>query len=139
MQATYLDARYDNYRPLGAGTAPDFSGRALDRAPKVVVAAGYTYTLPLFGGGLAASARTRFSDEYFITAQTIGRQYRQGSFTRTDLTLRYDAPGGRYYVQGFWRNLENRVVVTSVSYVSGAVLVNPSDPSTYGVQAGFRF
>ena len=139
-QFTYLDAHYDSYFPLGVGKPPNFDGKALDRAPKVVVAAGYTYTLPLGRhGGVSASIRSRLSDEYFITAQAVGRQYRQGSFTRTDLTLRYDAPDDAFYVQGFWRNIEDNVVVTSASFVSGSVLVAPSDPTTYGIQGGFRF
>lgn len=140
VQFTYLDAEYDNYRPLGAASPLDFEGRALDRAPRIVVAAGYTYTLPLGnGGGLAASVRSRLSDEYFITAQAVGRQYRQPSFNRADLTLRYDAPDDGFYLQGFWRNIEDNVVVTSAAFTGGSVLVAPSDPTTYGIQAGFRF
>ncbi|MBN8847974.1 MULTISPECIES: TonB-dependent receptor [unclassified Sphingomonas] len=137
---TWLDAEYASYFPLGVGNAPDFKGRPLDRAPRVVATAGYSYTLPLANGGsLMASVRSRLSSEYFMTAQAVGAQYRQPGYTRTDLTLRYQAPGDKYYVQGFWRNLENKVVATNISLSSGTLLVTPSDPMTYGVQAGFRF
>lgn len=140
LQFNYLDAKYVDYLPLGAGNPPNYAGRPLDRAPRVVVAAGYTYTLPLAnGGGLSAAVRTRMSDSYVMTAQSVARQYVQPGFTRTDLTLRYDAPDGKYYVQGFWRNVENNVLVTSISLSSGTLLIAPSDPTTYGVQAGFRF
>ncbi|WP_343528931.1 TonB-dependent receptor [Sphingomonas sp.] len=140
LQLNYLDAEYVTYEPLGTGNAPDFAGRPLDRAPRVVVVAGYTYTLPLFnGGGLSASVRTRMSDSYVMTAQAAARQYVQPSFTRTDLSLRYDAPDGKYYLQGFWRNVENKVLVTSISLSGGTLLVTPSDPTTYGIQAGLRF
>ena len=138
-QFNYLHARYDRYSPLGSGNLPDFAGRQLDRAPRVVVAAGYTYNLPLAsGGGLSASVRTRLSDEYVITAQSLGQQFRQPSFTRTDLTLRYDAPRDRFYVQGFLRNIENEITVTNVAIFGGAN-ITPSDPRTYGAQVGFRF
>ena len=41
-------------------------------------------------------------------------QFRQPTFTRTDLTLGYNAPSDRWYVQAFARNLENYIAITSV-------------------------
>lgn len=137
---TYLDARYDSYFPLGVGNAPNFKGRPLDRAPKYVATAAYAYSLPLNNGGnLEASVRTRLSSSYVLTAQALGRQFTQPSFTRTDLSLRYTAPENRYYVQAYWQNVEDNIVVTAAAVSSGILSITPSDPSTYGVRLGFKF
>ena len=140
LVVTYLPhIRAGTVRPLGLTAAPDYAGRPLDRSPKVTASAGYTYTLPLGASSMSFAARTRLSSQYVLTAQAIARQYRQPSFTQTDVTLTYNAPGDRYYLQGFARNLENNIVVTSIGVSSGILSVTPGDPRTYGVRAGFRF
>jgi iron complex outermembrane receptor protein len=135
---TYLDAYYADYLPLAA-TVPtlSYSGRALDRSPKVVVSAGYNFTQPLGNGGdIQFGARTRLSDSYVLTAFSIPAQYRQPSFTQTDLTLTYNAPGQAWYIQGFGKNLEDTVTITSTDSRGN---MSTSDPRTYGVRAGIRF
>lgn len=140
LSFTYLDARYASYFPLGVGNAPDFAGRQLDHAPKYVASVGYTYTVPLANGGeIQAGVRSRLSSSYVMTVQSRGQQYRQPSYTRTDLSLTYNAPDDRFYIQGFWQNLEDNINVTSISFSGGRALVTPSDPMTYGVRGGFKF
>jgi iron complex outermembrane recepter protein len=137
LAATYLDATYDEYNPLGAGNPPDYSGRNLDRSPEVTLNAAYTYTHPLNNGGqLAATVRERWSDSYVLTAFGVPAQFEQPSYNKTDLSLRYMAADDRWYVEAFGKNLEDEVLVTGVdSFLN----VTPAEPRTYGVRAGVSF
>lgn len=138
---TYLDGHYASYFPRGAGTAPDYTGRSLDRAPKTVATAGYTYTLPFANGAdLAFNARTRLSSSYVVTLFAEPHQYRQPSFTRTDVNLTFTAPDGRFSLAGFARNLEDNITVNGIGAgAAGARVVTAGDPRTYGVRAGVKF
>ena len=59
------------------------------------------------------------------------------SHTATDLTLTYHAPGDRFYVQGFGKNLENFISVNGVNTFGFVTAVG--EPRTYGVRAGMKF
>lgn len=132
----YLDATYDSF--LVTPTV-DFSGRSLDRAPGVTVSAGYTHTFELPGGGnIQANVRTRVMDSYYLAALATLNQYRVPSSMRSDASLTYNAPGGRYYLQAYVKNIENAVVVTTV--IAGTFpTANFADPRLFGVRAGFKF
>jgi iron complex outermembrane recepter protein len=140
----YLDAKYKTYCPLGTVTpttatclAPDYSGRRLDRSPKIVASAGYAHTFELGNGSnVVAGVRTRLSDKYFVTAYGIPRQYGTPSLSKTDLTLTYNGGDDSYYIQGFAKNLENSITINNIDSFGN---VTPGDPRTYGVRAGFKF
>ncbi|MEO6389357.1 MAG: TonB-dependent receptor, partial [Croceibacterium sp.] len=136
----YLDAHYTDYEPLGLGVPPDFAGLSLDRAPKWVGTLGYSYTYDFQSEAtLEFSANTRISSEYFLSSQTNGQRFRQPGFTRSNLSVTFTAPAGRYYIQGYANNLENDIQVSTAGFSQGVSLVTPSDPRTYGVRLGFRF
>jgi len=129
----YLDAYYTRYSPTAT---LDFAGRSLDNAPEWVVTMAYTHTFPLGNGGeIAAHADTRLSDSYVLTNFANGTQYRNPSNTKTNLTLTYNAPEQRWYLQGFLKNAEN--TINFAGYGLGRVYV--SEPRLYGVRAGMRF
>jgi iron complex outermembrane recepter protein len=156
----YTDARYDKFVPgvfvnvIGPGGTPvtdatganvqqlvsrDFKGLQLDHAPKYSASAGYTHTFPLGNGGkVDAAVRTRLSGAYFMQDLNQLSQYRQPSFTKTDLTLTYNAPEDRFYIQGFVKNLENEITLAAASSGLGAS-ATIEEPRTYGVRAGFKF
>lgn len=132
-----LDAEYAQYFPSGTGTQPSLNGYPLERSPKVTVTAGYTYTLPLASAGnVQFGVRTRMSASYNVLIPVAPVTfYVQPSFTKTDATVTYNAPGDRFYVQGFVSNIENMVTVNSVSTFNNSTF---GDPRTYGIKAGFR-
>jgi iron complex outermembrane recepter protein len=133
---TVTNARYSAFQ---ASPAISFAGRALDHAPKYTASAGYTHTFPLGNGGkVEASARTRLSAAYFIQDLNNLSQYRQPSFSKTNLSLTYKAVDDRYYVQGFVQNLENEITLAAASSgLSASATVE--EPRTYGIRAGFKF
>ncbi|WP_227711000.1 TonB-dependent receptor [Novosphingobium ovatum] len=138
---TFLNARYGNYTPPVAGANANFAGVQLNRSPKSVVSLGYTFTQPLGGGAeLALNAKTRISASYALTDIGNGVFFRQPNYTKSDISLTYTAPDKKYYVGVFGKNLENRLVLTSVSangtFAGTAVF---EDPRTFGIRAGAKF
>lgn len=132
----YLDAHYARFMPR---PGIDFAGRPLDRSPKVTVFAGYTYSYPMGDGGrIEAGARIRLSDSYVLTDFGAAVQFGQPSFHKTDLTLGYTAPNDRFFVQGFVKNLEDEITLSTAT-TTFAGTASFADPRTYGVRAGFKF
>jgi iron complex outermembrane recepter protein len=148
LSYSYTDARYATYCPFddptstlaiganGCRTALSFEGRPLDRSPKHVASASYAHTFPVGDGGVVARVGTRLSSSYVITNFGAGRQHINPSNTRTDLSLTYNAPEARFYVQGYVQNLENNV---RLQRIDGFANASPTDPRTYGIRAGFKF
>lgn len=136
---SFLNAKFVDYLPLGVG-GPDYGGRSLDRSPKSAITASYTYTLPLASAGsVEFNVRSKLSASYNLGSASTVQQLRQPGYTRTEISATYNAPGDRWYLQGYVRNLENDIQITAVTNISGTLAVVPSDPRTYGVRAGFRF
>jgi iron complex outermembrane receptor protein len=140
FNATWLDATYSEY--IAGNAATDFSGRSLDRSPEFEITAAYTYTHELPDEStIAARVGTRWTDSYVLTGFTQPVQFEQPSFTKTDASLTYTAPGGRYTLGAFIRNIEDKVVLTSIGVNAPLAnsTVNVSEPRTYGVRMGVRF
>ena len=132
----WLDARYGDFNPTPAF---DWSGRPLNRSPEITASASYTFTQPLANGGsVVFNGRIRLSDEYFIADLSQPFQFRQPSFHKTDLSLTYNAPQDRFFIQAFARNIENEITLSTASTdLAGSAQF--ADPRTYGVRAGLRF
>ncbi|MFC3581850.1 TonB-dependent receptor [Sphingomonas hylomeconis] len=138
----WLNARFTDYEVV---PGVNFAGAKLDRSPNWVASVDYSYSLPLGNrSDITAQVRSRISDSYEFLSTTLRAQFRQPSYTRTDLTLTYNAPDRRWYVQGFAKNLENAVVLSSATTVAAfpglaGGTVTFQDPRTYGMRAGFKF
>ncbi|MCY1672071.1 TonB-dependent receptor [Novosphingobium sp. SL115] len=135
LGVNYLDAHYSSFKPT---PNIDFSGRPLERSPKWTWTAGADYRLPLGEGSLVASALTRFSSRYEITDKGNYAYFYQPAFTKTDLSLTYEAPENRYSVGVFVRNLENEITVTAAT-AGFFGNVTFADPRQFGVRAGMKF
>lgn len=142
LSAAWLKARYASYE-IAPGV--NLAGRQLDRSPEWTASAGYTYTYPLANGGsIGAGVRSRLSDSYMILSPVLRAQFRQPSFTKTDLTITYTAPQNRWYLQGFVKNLENAVTLSSATValfyprlIGGSASFG--DPRLIGVRGGLSF
>lgn len=142
----YLNARYKRFMPH---PTIDYAGFGLDRSPSLTASAGYRFTYEMANGGtIEAGARIRLNDAYFITdfgVPLAGKptekgplQFRQPSFHKTDLTLTYTAPEGRFYLQAYLKNLENEITLSTASAQNGTSAAF-ADPRTYGLRAGVKF
>ena len=141
FSAAWLNARYTDYLVT---PGVNIAGERLDRSPEWTATVGYQYTLPVGGGDIVFGARTRISDGYQLISTSLRGFFRQPSFTKTDLTVTYNAPGDRFYIQGYAKNLEDAVTLSSAGlsanfpqFTDGLAFFG--DPRTYGVRAGIKF
>jgi iron complex outermembrane receptor protein len=127
------DAKFDDYKPV---PTVDFSGQHLDRAPTSTAGLGYTHHFPLANGSeLTAHVDTRHSTSYLISDPAAGIRYEQPSYWKSNASLGYASPDGKWTAQMFVKNIEDKIKIES--RVPGSFFV--SDPRTYGVRAAYAF
>jgi iron complex outermembrane receptor protein len=140
VSVNYNNARYTTFTPTNSSSqSVNFAGKELDHAPKWTATLGYTHTFHLAGGAsVEGSALSRISSAYFMSDLNMLYQFRQPSFTKTDLTLTYKAPRDRYYVQAYAKNLENNITIAAAT-AGNTPGVTIEEPRTYGLRAGVKF
>ena len=96
------------------GTFADFSGYALPNTPAFTANLSATHVVELGGGAqLRFRAATKISSGYYLTDYANAIRYKVPSFTRSDASISYAAPGDRYTFQLFVENIENKLQRTS--------------------------
>lgn len=142
FSGTWLKARYDSYLIV---PTLDFAGRRLDRSPTWTGSIGYTHSVPLPDGGeLAAGFRTFASTRYKLLSSALRAQFTQPGYTNTDLDLTYTSPDSRWYLQGFVRNVEDKVTLSSAAAFGPSATNSDGtatfgDPRTFGASFGVKF
>jgi iron complex outermembrane receptor protein len=135
FRVSYLNGRFTQFAP---DATYNFAGRPLTKSPKWTLSAGYDHIFHLANGGeIQAGVRTTYTDEYFLLSVASRNYYRQPGYTRTDANITYTAPGERFYVTAFAKNLENSLPLTAVSFGARAIAQTQS-PRTYGVRGGIK-
>jgi iron complex outermembrane receptor protein len=138
----YTDAKYDAFKNCvyePDNSLHDCSGNALRNAPRATLTLGYEHRIPIGDGSVTLRADTRFSSEYF-NDDTNSALFRQGGYTRSGLSARYDAADYKYYVSAWVRNLENRNVMASrFPAVVGSSYGYMAPPRTVGMSVGYQF
>jgi len=128
-----LRARYDDFTPK---QGYNWAGYTLDRSPRTTLNLGYQHQFSLpDGSNITALLGTRYSASYVISRLSAPEQLTQPSYTKTDLTVTWNAASDAWYVQAYAKNIENRSVVvneTANRYWYG-------DPRTVGLRTGYRF
>lgn len=136
-----LTAMHSRYVSLEAGIMQNISwaGYSLDKTPGATASLGYTHDWGLGDhGSLRGHADIFYSTSYVTSDYIVAVQYRQPAYTRTDLTLTYTDSSGRYYMQGFVRNLENKVqLLTAEGQGNDDAAV--SEPRFFGIRLGFNY
>ena len=140
FSAAYLNARYSSFVP-NAITFPlvNWNGKKLDRSPTFTASLGYNHTFDLGNGSnVVAGVRSRYSSSYQISSLAILGFFKQPGYTQSEATLTYNAPDKAFYVQGYVKNIEDKILVTAVGGgVNGTLQI--SDPRTFGIRAGAKF
>lgn len=139
---TWLSAEYTDYQ---LNETVNLKGDSLNRAPEFTLFLGYQHRMPLSNGGdIVLDANYRWSDSYKILNTNIVAQFEQPSFSKTDLTLTYNAPDDQWYVQAYVKNIEDELTIASTglsaqfpTFVDGTV--NLADPRTSGLRFGVKF
>lgn len=153
VDLAWLHARYTEFRLLGDAYHPlnatgngcavagdvypycaNYSGLTLARSPEWTASVGLRHRWALPGGArLELLARTHFETRQNVDYHDFAAT-EQGSWTRSDLRLDYQAASQRWTVSAYVRNLENRAVVQTGSPYSIAAAIQTAGKS-YGTGA----
>ena len=144
LNVLYNDGEYRSFdvsNPF-TGAITSYAGVQLPSVNEWTIGAGYAHIFPLRNDGrIVASARTQYRDGKFIWYTQLPSQYQEG-YTRTDLSLGYEAPEGRWSVKAFVRNLEDEATTlqgASPNQATGIFFSVLNPPRTYGLNFGFHF
>jgi iron complex outermembrane recepter protein len=136
-----------------------WGGKSLDRVPGTSSTISYEHRFDLAdGASVKFRANSKISSGYWLTdfqGSSGGAnggyfmapaQYRQSAYTRTDLNLAYTTGNGKFEVDAFVKNVENKVQMQSAPtpgysyYVqSGGRTVEVNDPRTFGARVTVKY
>lgn len=137
--ATFLKFRVPN---PATGVATVYDGARLPGSVPWTVNAGISQAFPLVSGGrIIADARTQYKSGAYLWFTNVPAVYQEG-YTRSDLSLTYEAPGKHYSLSVFVRNVENKATISQggpTSEATGIVDTNLNPPRTFGAAFGFHF
>ena len=99
-------------------------------------AADYLITLP--AGSLDLNANVYYNSGFFFTADN---NFRQGAYALTGASATWTAPGDRFTLSAWGKNLGDKRVTTYLSVNSGNGTADSYyfAPRTYGVTLGYKF
>ena len=143
----------------------DFNGKRLDRLPTFTARINYEHRFPLASGAyFSARVTSKYSSSYVVSDlggsgnpfagiyDVLPQQYKQGSFTRTDLNFGYTSENGKFSLDVFVRNLENDLQllgppqgINSAAQIAAGqgnrdrTTVRISDPRFFGARLALRY
>lgn len=130
------------YRYVIAGTGLDGTRYTARKAfsPEHTFQIGVAYDIDVGRAGtLTPEVQTYYNSGYILTDLTPDYG-KNDSYTKTDLRLTYRTADGKFHIQAFVNNVENKAIITRAVYTNHrALLVNYAPPRSYGVSAGFSF
>lgn len=141
VSAGVLNAKYDSYMtPNGT----NYKGKALDKSPSLTLNAGYSHNWNLESGGrLTGYVGARYSDSYvltdFGTPNSAPVEFKQSSYTKTDVSVTYGNEKDDITVQVFAKNIENKTQLKGISTLGPTNYGYMSEPRTIGVRSTFKF
>ncbi len=148
MTGGYLNARYDEFND--GRRAPTFSCNPTGAkvtcepafAPPLTFTIGSDYRIPVGdGAGITFGGDARFVDKHFLSVDNRAGLVEPG-YWLANAYVRFDAEGGRWYLQGGVKNLTDRRYRTDgqeFSSVGNIQTVYFGDPRTWSAMVGFRF
>ena len=131
---SYLNA--SSYTPAGVPLVVNASGNRTVKTPKISGTASATYVVPIADGSVAATATVIHSGKFYWAADN--RPF-QPAYTLLNASLRWNAPGNRYSVTVWGRNLFDKHYLSIQSESSYGDLLLDAEPRTFGVTLGAKF
>ena len=130
------------YRYVIAGAGRDGTKYTSRKAfsPKHTFQIGVAYDIGLGSlGTLTPEVQTYYNSGYILTDLTPDYG-KNDAYFKTDLRLTYRTLDGKFSIQAFVNNLEDKAIITRAVYTSHrALLVNYAPPRSYGLSGSFRF
>ena len=131
------------------GPNVNLKGRSLDSVADFVGTLELVHEVLLPNGGwITFRAFTKYSSGYGLLDLSYGEGIEQGSFTRSDASIRYASPDETYFVELFVQNIENELQATGSQELNGGYLLLgdenaagtfASTPRFTGIRVGAEF
>jgi iron complex outermembrane recepter protein len=129
------------------------AGWSLDRVPGHAGTVSYEHRFDLASGGnIKFHVSSKLSGGYWLNDYAgegspfppnytlEPKEYRQGAYSRTDLTLGYTSPDGKFGLEAYVRNLENKVQMQSAPAVTGGYqTVSINTPRFFGARVSVKY
>lgn len=116
------------------------TGFEVARTPRFSGSGSVTQEFALGDGKIAADASVSYASSRWLQVDFVALE-RAKSYATANLGLTYHAPGDRWFVNGFVRNVNNGRPYTFSAGITilPIYVANIGPPRTYGVRAGFEF
>ena len=98
--------------PSDPANAVQLKGNELPHAPHFSGTVAYEHTFELANGRLVPRIATHFESKSWLSYFNQGAPDQQKSYTRTDVTLRYEPTEAPWSVEAFVQNLEDKDIKT---------------------------
>ncbi len=137
----YLHARYKEFAIAGANGNLDLAGNTPPQAPDWSgnIAIEHQFVLG-DGASITARGQTHLQTATHLQFYNYNSD-RQAGYSRSDFTLGYQPADEKWLVEGFVRNIEDKVILTAAQEQSlvQAYIYQFADPRTYGVRFRMNF
>lgn len=143
----YLHSRFDRFVAAlttfgGATVNVDLKGKSAPYAPDLAFSTNYSHIFRMDTGDVTFNVLSALKTRTYLEAANY-RSSSQPAFTKTDLTLTYEAPSKNWDVTAFVRNVEDRRTLRfaafGVSVGQSVYRYQFSEPRTYGLTGSVRF
>ena len=144
--ATVLDAHYSDFKnasfygPAALGLTSyvgDATGNRLPFAPRISATGASQYRIPTERGDFAINASVSYKSEYYFEPQNL---VRQKPFAMVNTSARWTAPGGRFDLTLWGKNLSSaKWYAMGGATTLGGEYYSAGDPRTFGVTVGAHF
>ena len=149
VTAAYLNAKYTRYISgnnfYGASNGEDpvsvnLAGKVIPMSPKLKSTVSVYYDFELGDHGtISPYVNWLYSSKYYTTDYNTGLDL-QGAYNQVDLSLRWTAASGKYYVEGYGNNVGDvPVLYSAVVGRDQRVQVSYGPPATWGVRVGVKY
>ncbi|HVW70737.1 MAG TPA: TonB-dependent receptor [Steroidobacteraceae bacterium] len=137
----YLHAQFKEFELANGNANLDLAGNAPPQSPRLSLNVGYQHRFQMpNGAGLTARVQTHFETSSNLTVYNYADD-RQSAYSRTDAMLTYSPADGKWSIEAFGKNLENRLIIINAEEngLWGDYNYQFADPRTYGVRATVHF
>ena len=147
LTATYLNAEFTQYvrpNPFNQAANPaaltvNLAGNRVPLSPRLKTTVSAYYDIDTGSGTVTPRVGWFYSTQYYVTDFNTPLD-RQNSYSLFDASLRYSAPGNRFYLEGFIENIGNKAILYAGTIGSNArVQVNVGPPRFFGARGGVKF
>jgi iron complex outermembrane receptor protein len=122
----------------GISNCLDVTGNTMPHSPKWSTQLMYQHVFQLPAGTLTPRLSAHWESASWLSVFNLGEPDRQGSYSKLDLGLRYDADK-KWYVDLFVRNATDKDIKTSAQNPQGVWQAQYLPPRTIGFNAGYTF